>query len=329
MRISITGASGHIGNNLCRELINRGHQVKVMVHTFDKSLKGLGVERVEGNILDKKALNTLIEGADYVFHTAAIISIGVNSKEKIFQTNIEGTRNVIEACLHHKTKRLVHFSSIHALKGGPPNQLLDESGSLAGDEAFYYNQSKASAEILLLEACNQGLNTVILNPSSVIGPYDFVPSLAGQMIIKIAKGKLPFIIKGGYHWVDVRDVVNAAINAMEMGRSGERYLLTSQWLSLSDIAGIICTEVNRKAPIIIPDFMAWTGIPFIQLFSKFSGKKALYTKESLDIVTHSPKLVNRQKAVDELNFQPRPVEETFIDSLHWLYDNGYINTRKP
>lgn len=279
-------------------------------------------------MLDKKAVNTVIAGSDYVFHTAAIISIGIDSKEKIFQTNIEGTRNVIEACLQHKIKRLVHFSSIHALKNGLPDKLLDESRPLAGVEAFYYSQSKAGAEVLLLDACNRGLNTVILNPSSVIGPFDFIPSLAGQMIIKIAAGKLPFLIKGGYHWVDVRDVVTAAINSMQMGRSGERYLLTSQWMSLSEIAAIICKEVNRKTPAIVPDFVAWTGLPFIQLFSKLSGKKALYTKESLNIISYSPKLVNHQKAVKELGFKPRPVEETFVDSLHWLNDNGYINNRK-
>ena len=329
MKISITGASGHIGNNLCRELINQKHRVKALVHTFDKSLQGVDVERVNGNILDKKAVNTVIEGADYVFHTAAIISIGVNSKDKIFQTNIEGTRNVIEACLFHKVKRLVHFSSIHALKSVPSDKLLDESGPLAGIEAFYYSQSKANAEILLLDACNRGLNTIILNPSSVVGPYDFVPSLAGQMIIKIATGKLPFLIKGGYHWVDVRDVVSAAINAMGMGQSGERYLLTSQWISLLDIAAIICNEVNRKTPAIIPDFLAWTGLPFIQLFSKLSGNKALYTKESLNIVSTSPKLVNHQKAVKELGFNPRPVEQTFVDSLHWFQTEGNINIRKP
>ena len=324
MRISVTGASGHIGNNLCRELIRRGHRVKVLVHSFDQSLSGLEVEKVAGNVLDKKGLNTLIMGADYVFHTAAIVSIGLSSKEKIFQTNIEGTRNVIDACFLHKTKRLVHFSSIHALKGSPPDQPLDETGPLAGDEAYYYNQSKARAETLLLEACNQGLNIVILNPSAVIGPFDFVPSLAGQMILKIATGKLPFLIKGGYHWVDVRDVVSAAINAMEMGRSSERYLLTSQWMSLSDIAKIICKEVNRKAPAIVPGFLASAGLPFIQLFSKLSGKQALYTKESLNIVSHSPKLVNPQKALKELDFKPRPVQETLIDSLHWFKGNGSI-----
>jgi len=329
MKISITGASGHIGNNLCRELIQRGYRVKVLVHNSDESLADLDIEKVKGNILDKEALHRLIGGADYVFHTAAIISIGVNSKEKIFQTNIEGTRNVIEACLQHKTKRLVHFSSIHALKNGHPDKLLDESGPLAGDEAFFYSQSKARAELVLLDACKHGLNAVILNPSSVIGPFDFVPSLAGQMIVKIATGKLPFLIKGGYQWVDVRDVVTAAINAMDQGRSSERYLLASQWMSLSDIAAIICKKVNKNAPAIIPDFIAWAGLPFIQLSGKLSGKTPLYSKESLNIVSHSPRLVNHQKAVNELGFKPRPVEETFVDSLNWFTQNGYLNSRKP
>ncbi len=328
MKISITGASGHIGNNLCRELIERGHQVKALVHTFDKSLTGLIVEKVNGHILDLKALHTLIEDADYVFHTAAIISIGVNSKEKIFQTNIEGTRNIAEACLKHKIKRLIHFSSIHSLRCDSQDKLLVESAALAGEEAYYYSQSKAFAEILLLDACKRGLDTIILNPSSVIGPFDFVPSLAGQMIIKIATGKLPVLIKGGYHWVDVRDIVNAAIHAMEMGRTGERYLLTSQWMSLSEIASIICNEINRKPPVIVPGFIARTGLPFIQLLSKLSGKQVLYTKESLDIVSNSPKLVNNQKAAEELGFKPRTLEETFIDSLHWFIKNGYINTSK-
>jgi len=327
MNISITGASGHIGNNLCRELIQRGHRVKVLAHNFDISLTGLDIEKVKGDILDKKALNTLIGGADFVFHAAAVISIGKNSREKIFQTNIEGTRNIIEACFRFKTKRLIHFSSIQALKNGLPDKIMDESGPLAGNEAYYYSQSKVRAEMLLLDGCNHGLNAVILNPSSVLGPFDFVPSLAGQMIIKIATGKLPFLIAGGYHWVDVRDVVSAAINAMGKGRSGERYLLSSEWMSLSDIAGKICKDVNRKVPVIVPGFVAWSGLPFIQLFSKLSGKNALYTRESLEIVSHSPKLVNHQKAVTELQFKPRPVEETVIDSLHWLNDNGYIHAK--
>jgi len=329
MKIAITGASGHIGNNLCRELIQRGHQVKVLIFLFDKSLTDIDVERVYGNILDKKIVDNLIEGLDYVFHTAALISIGNISKKKVFEVNIQGTKNVIEACIKHKIKRLIHFSSIHALSNISANKEMNEYNPLVGTEAFNYDQSKANAENLIIEACKDGLNAIILNPSSVVGPFDFVPSLVGEMIIKMASGKLPFLIKGGYHWVDVRDVVDAAINAMEKGRIGERYLLTSQYRSLLEIAGIVSKKLNRKEPIIIQDFLAWAGLPFIKILSKITGNKALYTKESLSIVGHSPKLVDNQKAIKELDFKPRPIEETFTDSLNWFINNGYLKIIKP
>ena len=327
MKISITGASGHIGNNLCRELLNQGYQLKVLIYKFDKSIAGIDVERINGNILDKNTVNNLIKGSDYVFHTAALISIGTYPKKEIFDINIEGTRNVIEACLLNNVKRLIHFSSIHALKNEGSDKSFDENNQLSGLDAFNYDQSKANAEKLILEAHKKGLDVIILNPASVVGPFDFVPSLVGQMIIKIATGKLPFLIKGGYQWVDVRDIVNAAIHAIDKGRSGERYLLASQWRSLTEIAAIICSQLKRKTPGKVPDFLAWTGLPFISLYSKITGSNPLYTKESLHIVSHSPKIVNNQKAINELGFKPRPVEETFIDSLQWFITNGYIQNK--
>ncbi len=329
MVIGITGASGHIGNNLCRELIKRGHHVKVLIHTSDKSLADLDVEKVKGNILDNIVVNKLVEGTDFVYHTAAIISIGSNSKENVFKVNIEGTRNVIEACISHKIKRLIHFSSIHALRNLSSDLMLNEDNPLVGTEAFNYDQSKANSELLVIDGCKRGLNAIILNPSGVIGPFDYIPSLMGQMIIEIAEGKMPFLIKGGYHWADVRDVVDAAINAMELGRNGERYLLTNQWKSLVGIASLICTQVKRKEPTIIPNFLAWAGLPFINIYSKITGTEALYTKESLTIVAHSPKMVNNQKAISELNFKPRPIEETFTDSLSWFLNNGYLKIKNP
>jgi dihydroflavonol-4-reductase len=163
-----------------------------------------------------------------------------------------------------------------------------------------------------------------LNPSSVVGPFDFKPSLIGQMLIKIANGKLPFLIKGGYHFTDVGDVVDAAINAMEKGRSGERYLLTSEWKSLLDVAKIISKQSNKKLPLILPTILAWIGLPFIFIYSKLMGKKPLYTRESLTIIAHSTKNVENKKAVAELNFNPRPVEETFVRAYEWFLSNKFL-----
>ncbi|MFN8258179.1 MAG: SDR family NAD(P)-dependent oxidoreductase [Bacteroidales bacterium] len=324
MKIAITGASGHIGNNLCRELIKQGHTVKVLVHNFEKSLKDIDCQIIRGDICDFDKVDKLVENADYVFHTAAIISIGNTSREKIFAVNINGTRNVAEACIKHGVKRLIHFSSIHALSNNSPDKNLNETNPLVGNKAFNYDQSKAEGERIVLDAIGKGLDAIILNPASVVGPNDYVPSLIGQMLIQIALGKMPFLIKGGYHFVDVRDIVEAAINAMYKGRPGERYLLTSEFKSLKEIADFTCEIARVKKTIVVPDFMAWIGLPFISLFSLITRKPALYTRESLTIVSTSPKIVNNKKAIDEIGFIPRPAKDTFYDALNWFIQNKYI-----
>jgi dihydroflavonol-4-reductase len=325
MKIAITGASGHIGNNLCRELVRQGHTVKALIHNFEKSLVDVDIQIIKGDICDLSIVDKLIENTDYVYHTAAVISIGNTSKDRIFAVNINGTKNVTEACIKHKVKRLIHFSSIHALSNSNLDKSLSETNPLVGNEAFTYDQSKAEGERIVLEARQRGLDTIILNPASVVGPNDFIPSLVGQMMIKIAAGKLPFLIKGGYHFVDVRDIVETSINSMQKGRSGERYLLTSEFKSLKEIADLICEIIKIKKTRVVPTFLAWIGIPFIRLISFITKKTALYTSESLTIVSSSPKTVNNKKAIDELDFKPRPARETFIDSLNWFIQHNYIN----
>ena len=324
MKIAITGSSGHIGNNLARELINRGHQIKVLINKSKQALDGMQVERIHGNILDTEAVEGLINGCEYVFHAAAIISIGNKPPQKVYNVNTEGTKNVVNACLKFGVKRLVHFSSIHSFHCKNPNAVLNEDNPPAGVKDLTYNKSKAMGESIVSEAYKKGLNAVILNPSSVVGPNDFMPSLIGQMILKIAKGRLPFLIIGGYHFVDVRDVVDAAINAMHSGRAGEKYLLTSEWKSLTEVAGIICKKARKRAPIVLPTFMAWLGLPFIQIFSRLMNQKPLYTRESIKIIKKAPRRVENCKAIRELDFRTRPVQETFSDVYDWFVAQNYL-----
>jgi dihydroflavonol-4-reductase len=324
MKIAITGASGHIGNNLCRLLLEKGNHLKVLINKTEKSLEGLSLEKVYGNILDINKVDELIKDTEYVFHAAALISIGNEQKSLVYQTNTQGTKNVVDACLKYQVKRLIHFSSIHALHANNPDEVLNENNSLANSRDLDYDKSKALGETFVLEACSKGLDAIILNPASVVGPFDYMPSLVGQMLIKIAKGKLPFLIKGGYHFVDVRDVAETAINAMTLGQSGQRYLLTSQWKSLLDVAKLVAGEQRKKVPAKIPTPLAWIGLPFIFIFSKIIGAKPLYTKESLKIIASSPKIVENKKAVEELKLMPRLVDETFRDALSWFIKNNYI-----
>ena len=324
MTVAVTGANGHIGNNLCRALINKGIKVKALINKNDYSLNNLELIKVYGSITNKQSFSNLFKGVDYVFHLAAIISIGNNSKENIFKVNIKGTKNVIELCEKYSIKRLIHFSSIHALEQSKKSSLIDENSPLAKNKAFIYDQSKAEAEKLVMKAVGRGLNAIILNPTSVVGPHDYVPSLVGQMIIKLSGNKLPFIIKGGYNWVDVRDIVETAINALDKGYSGERYLLSGEWKSLKEVAHIIANRAGSRTPVIVPLFLARMGLPFIRIYSWLSRKNPLYTNEALSIVSQPAVDIVNSKAKNELGFRNRPAKESFIDAYSWFVQNSYI-----
>jgi len=326
MTAAVTGASGHIGNNLCRELLKEGYKVKALVREDVDALQNFDVEFVKGDISNKESLQKLTKDADVVFHLAAIISITGNSKDILTKINIEGTKNIIEASLKQNVKRFIHFSSVHAISQYPLNKPLTENNSLVGKDAYAYDRSKAGAEKVVLEACKNGLNAVILNPTSVIGINDYKPSLLGQAFLKIAKGKLPALIPGGFDWVDVRDVVKAAITAINKGEKGERYLLPGYWRSLEDLATEINLHTGKKNPIKFPLFVAKIGVPFISLYSKIFKKEPLYTFESLNILNQSNKNISNKKAKEELNYNPRKFEETIEDTYKWFVKQNLIKT---
>ena len=234
MKIALTGASGHIGANLCRRLIALDHKVTVLSNRFTDSIKGLNLKVVQGNLMDMAALNHLIGGADVVIHLAATISIN-GDKKNLADTNVKGTQNVLGAIRGSGVKRLIHFSSIHAYVHHPLDQSLDETRPLALDDHIHYNKTKALGHQMVMYEVGKGLDAVIISPTSVIGPYDFKPSLIGQAIIQLNNGKIPALIPGGYDWVDVRDVVEGTIRSIEHGRMGESYLLSGHYVSLADL----------------------------------------------------------------------------------------------
>ena len=325
MRIAMTGASGHIGTNLCRALLSEGHEVRVLINRTSKSLEEIPVERIPGNILDKKSLESLISGCEIVIHLAATISIrGVNERD-LLSININGTKNILEVITRLPVKRFIHFSSIHALTQEPFDEILDETRPLALKDPILYNRSKAWSEQLVSEAIKNGMDGVIINPTSVVGPNDFRPSLVGRAIIQICQNKLPGLIRGGYDWVDVRDVVSGTLQAIEKGRTGERYLLSGKWLSLPDLVGIISRYHKIKTKhAILPYWLAELGVPFLKVYAMLRKADPLYTRESLDIIKHSHRMISCDKAKKEFGYQPRPIEITIKDTLEWFKENGYL-----
>jgi dihydroflavonol-4-reductase len=199
MKVAVTGASGHIGNCLVRELKKHGAEIKVLVNTFQGNLDEMNVELIRGNLLEPESLLNLCEGADVVFHLAAQIAIENRSSEHVYETNVTGTKNMIKAANSKGVRKFIHFSSIHAFQIGSPGLMLDESRSLVETNKTIYEFTKAEGEREVMKAVKEGLNAVILNPTAVIGPFDYRNSLLGQALIKIYQNKLPFLVSGGYN----------------------------------------------------------------------------------------------------------------------------------
>ncbi len=325
MKIAVTGASGHIGVNLCRELVNRGHSLKALVHKNTKSLKDIPLEPIQGDLIDPDSLSALVQDADIVFHLGALISIRGNRAGELFDINIEGTRSICKASQTASVKRFIHFSSIHALLHAPYNQVLDESRPLAVEDKMAYSRSKALAEEIVLDAAKQGLDAVILSPTAVLGPFDHAPSLLGRALILLALGKLPALIPGGYDWVDVRDVVAASITAIDKGKKGERYLLSGHWMTLRQISNLVSGIIDsRPKKFTCPNWLARLGLPFINLYCSIYEKEPLYTYDSLFTLRTAHKNISHKKASQELGFQPRPFKETLRDTIEWFRENGYL-----
>jgi dihydroflavonol-4-reductase len=325
MTILVTGASGHVGGNLVRALLDRGERVRAMVHRNTRALEGLDVERVPGDVTDPSTLAPAMADVDRVFHLAAMISIDGSHGGLVERINVGGTRNVAEAALAAGVRRFVHFSSVHAFSQTPLGEPLDETrAKVSGRGAPAYDRSKAAAEAELREVIAKGLDAVIVNPAGIIGPYDFAPSRMGQVFVQLRRGRLAALTGGGFNWVDVRDAVAGAIAASERGRSGENYLLPGHQLSIREIAERAGEIAGFRPPRFdVPLRLAEMAAPFALGFSRLTRQTPLFTPESLTALRSNPRIVS-DKARDDLGYQPRPIDETLRDIYLWLEEAGLI-----
>jgi dihydroflavonol-4-reductase len=325
MKVAVTGASGHIGGCLIRELIKKGFQVRVLVRRSKQALQDLPLELVEGDLLDIASLYELCKEVDVVFHLAAQIAIDRKEEKQVLETNIKGTENLLEVSRKLQIPRFIHFSSIHALDVHPLDKVMDESRNLISETNRVYELSKVESERSVLAAAAGGLNALILNPTAVIGPFDYHQSYLGQALVRIYNNKLPVLVVGGYNWVDVRDVVQATLASVTQGRKGERYILSGHWSSLKQLSEMIAEISGKRTPrLVAPLLVAHVGLPFIRLFSKLKGEHPLYTKDSLDILKESHQNISNQKARIELGFNPRPLAVSLADTFEWYKQQGLL-----
>lgn len=308
-----------------RALLEQGRRVRALVREDLRSLEGLDVELVKGDVRDPDSLRRLFAGADSVFHCAAIISIDGRDDPVHTEVNVGGPSNVAAACLEQGVKKLVHFSSIHALSEHPLDSPMDEDRPRAsGPGELPYNRAKAAGEAEILAAVEKGLDAVILNPSGIVGPHDYKLSHMGEVLRDLATRRLPALVHGGYNFVDVNDVVQGALAAEKKGATGRRYILSGHYISVPELAELVeqITGVPRPR-FTTPMWLARFGAPFVVGFSRLTGGRPKYTPASLKILTGNGKM-SHDRATRELGFVPRPLRQTVAAALNWQVGAGLV-----
>jgi dihydroflavonol-4-reductase len=325
MKAVITGATGHVGFNLAKTLLSHGHQVRAVVRKDIRGLEDLPVEKSSGDVRDAESLRRAFAGCDVVFHAAARISITGFDRSEVTATNLMGTRNVLSAFRASGAWRLVHFSSIEALSPRPLDVPLDEERSLVRNgDGSPYARSKAQAEAEVRSAMADGLDAVIINPTAIIGPNDWKPSLLGSAVMAIARGSYPMLIEGGFDWVDVRDIAEAAVCAAETAPAGSRYIIGGRWASMAELADLVCAVSGARPPRLMCPFpVARAWAPLSMAFCRLTGRAPLFTSHTLKVLRGN-RSISHARAERELGYHPRELAVSVRDTCRWFQEKGLL-----
>lgn len=325
-KLIVTGGGGYLGYVVVKTLLAKGYRSITVIALPNEKLshyQDLDVAIEYGNILDRTFLDRVITQDSIVFHLAGIVDIGSAKNDIIYQVNVEGCKNVVDACIQNHVKKFIYTSSVHVIDPLEGQQLMSEPHvfdweHLVGD----YAKSKALATHYVdTKAQTEELNAVIVYPSGIIGPYDFAVSHFGQLILDYINRRLSAYIKGGYNFVDVRDVAEGVVLAYEKGVSKEGYLLSGEYISLKDIFKTLNKILMRKKmPNLLALWFVKLMMPFAELHYLIRRKKPIFSAYSLYTVNSNCNFDN-SKAKTYLGFRPRPIKESIEDMVEWFFEN--------
>ena len=326
MNIAITGVTGHLGAAVLQELFRKDHSVKALIRYDDtRACEGLPVEMVKGDLHNENALQELMSHCDALIHCAAYISVNGDPQGLVQQTNVTGTYHVMKSAKRYGIKRVIHISSIHAFNQRPTYEILDEKRETVNEKAFAYDHSKKQGQQIALSMNGDGMDVLVMNPTSIIGPYDYKPSRMGKVILDLYSGRLPFVFDGGFDFCDSRDVAKAVVAGLTKGTPGENYLLSGKWHSLLQLTKIFSKVSGKKIRVAaLPSFIGRAGLPFVKTIAYLKKKEPLYTIEALEALFAGNRVISSAKAMRELNYTVRPFEETLSDTFNWFQNKGYL-----
>lgn len=323
MKAFVTGGTGFVGANLIRLLLQQGYEVKALARPNARldNLNGLEIELISGDLNDPDLARSM-QGCDCLFHVAAHYSLWQRDRDLLYQSNVLGTRNVLAAAKAAGIERSVYTSSVAAIGIDPSGQPTTEQyqspvEKLIGD----YKQSKYWAEQEAVKAARSGQDIVIVNPSTPIGAYDIKPTPTGDIVVRFLERRMPTYVETGLNFVHVQDVAWGHLLALQKGKSGERYILGNQNLSLkqlldelSQITGL--SAPARSIPVWIPLSVAWIDETILTKF----GKKPSIPVDGVRM-SKQPMYYDASKAIRELGLPQTPIHIALKDAVDWFQEN--------
>ena len=321
----VTGATGFLGKAVTRRLLTKTADIYALVMKGDPLAADLpdGIRVCMGDVCDPSSLDAFLEGADgesCVIHCAGIVSVASRPGEQLYNVNVGGTKNIIDACISHGVGKLVYVSSVHALAEKPKGVEIDaetdafDPNRLVGD----YAKSKAMATHAVLDAAKTSLDASVVLPSGIIGPGDTVGGSITELLLSFLAGKLPIAVKGGYDFVDVRDVAAGIVACAEKGVRGKCYILSGHYATIRDILETVGRSTGiKKAVSYLPVALAKIIAPFYELDSIRRKKKLFFTPYAVHVL-QSNALFSGKAAAKDLGYAPRSLKETLIDTVKWL-----------
>ncbi len=326
-RYYLTGASGHLGTALARKLLARGDAVTALCLPDEQSPPE-GVRVVRGDVRDPASLAPFFDGAgpdSVVLHCAGIVSISSGFQQAVYDVNVTGTKNVVEACRAHAVGRLVYVSSVHAIPEQPAGQVVTETDCF--DPALVkglYAKTKAEATAYVLAAAREGVPAVIVHPSGILGPYDKGHGHLTALVLDYCRRRLTAAVRGGYDLVDVRDVAAGVLAAAERGRTGACYILSNRYCTVHELLDTLHEITGQKQiKTYLPQWFVRATAPLSELYYKLRGVPPLYTGYSIYTLSTNANF-SHEKADRELGYKTRPLEQTLRDTVAFLRSAGRL-----
>ena len=324
----VTGASGFLGWHVARVLLEHGLRVRALVRPGSR-VAGLDTEQVTGDLRDPQSLARAVVDCSLVFHVAADYRLWVKDRKEIYHSNVDGTRNLLEAARGAGVTRLVYTSTVGCI-GIPHDQIGDENTPVTlADMSGDYKRSKFLAEQEVLRFAREGFPAVIVNPTAPLGDHDVKPTPTGQIVLDFLNGKMPAFIDTGLNVVDVRDAAEGHWLACERGRPGERYILGSENLTLAQIFEILADVTGRKAPAVkLPYAVAFCAGMCSTAWAEVTGRPP---RVPIDAVRMARKKmwVTHEKAQRELGYHPAPAAFALKRAVAWFTGPWQAQTRVP